>query len=157
MYISLMDCAWMKSCMTIILRLCNSSLYAVSTGSHSATSKSSYLIETLAVEREEQTQVAHTTAWQLLPAFLWMSPFSLAIGASPSSTRYGAIYCTLHTHTYTHMHLPTNPPPPTHSKLLLQYYSDPNLGGIEDTIDYCPTQYVSSCPAPTSAHCLLQT
>ena len=63
---------------------------------------------------------------------------------------WGYIYCTLHIHP----HLPTTPPPPTHSKLLLQYYSDPNLGGIEDTIDYCPTQYVSSCPAPTSAHCL---
>ena len=48
----------------------------------------------------------------------------------------------INTHTYSHTKC-------TYFVILLQYFSDPDLGGLQETIDFCPIHSVS-CPASTS-------
>ena len=79
---------------------------AVSVRSHSVMCKKSFPSETLEVERVEQTQVAHMTAWQLLHVVWSMSQFST--WAFLYSTRYGAVSNVLCTYTCTHKQAHTN-------------------------------------------------
>ena len=48
-----------------------------------------------------------------------------------------------HTPIATHRQVHTDAHTFTHTLLTLQYFSDPNLGGIAETLDFCPINFVS--------------
>ena len=58
--------------------------------------------------------------------------------------------CT-HTYTHTHTHAHTHTHTYTHTFTHLQYFSDPNLGGFQETLDFCPINFVSNYTTTTSA------
>ena len=57
--------------------------------------------------------------------------------------------CNTHRQVHTHAHTFT------HTLLILQYFSDPNLGGIVETLDFCPINFVSDYTTTASAGTLL--
>ena len=59
-----------------------------------------------------------------------------------------------HTNKHTHQHTQTNTRTCTHIHthlLILQYFSDPNLGGVQETLDFCPINIVSNYTVTASA------
>ena len=59
------------------------------------------------------------------------------------------VHTNTHTHTRTHTHTPVLH---IHTHLLiLQYFSDPNLGGFQETLDFCPIHLVSNYTTTASA------
>ena len=65
-------------------------------------------------------------------------------------------YVRTHAHTQTSTHTNTHENTrmcthiPTHL-LILQYFSDPNLGGFQETLDFCPIDFVSNYTTTASA------